>query len=185
MSRRQQVRLVTERLLVREFAPREAQHVARFLQQNRAYHTPWEPTRHPSYFSVEHQRRILRRARRDRRNLLLFLVPREEQREVIGSVTFSNIVRGAFQSCYLGYRLDERYIGRGLMSEALLSAIRYIFSLEGLHRIEANVMPRNERSVRLLQRLGFRNEGRAQRYLNIQGRWEDHDHYVMLAEEWR
>jgi len=117
-------------------------------------------------------------------NRLLFLFDRDDPGEIIGSVTFSNIVRGAFQSCYLGYRLDETRVGTGLMREALIAAIRYMFQMEGLHRIEANVMPHNDRSVRLLQRLGFRNEGRAQRYLNIQGRWEDHDHYVMLAEEW-
>jgi len=178
------VRLVTDRLLVREVTPRQASAVARFLERNRRYHSPWEPTRHPSYFTTEQQRRILRRTRRDGVNRLLFLFDRDDPGEIIGSVTFSNIVRGAFQSCYLGYRLDETRVGTGLMREALIAAIRYMFQMEGLHRIEANVMPHNDRSVRLLQRLGFRNEGRAQRYLNIQGRWEDHDHYVMLAEEW-
>lgn len=181
---RSPVRLITDRLVVREVAPREARLVAAFLERNRRYHNPWEPTRHPLYFTTGQQRRILRRSRRDPRNLLLFLFDRENPREIIGSVTFSNIVRGAFQSCYLGYRLEETRVGAGLMREALNAAIRYAFCIEGLHRIEANVMPRNERSVRLLQRLGFRNEGRAQRYLNIQGRWEDHDHYVMLSEEW-
>lgn len=158
--------------------------MAQFLDRNRRYHGPWEPTRSVSYFTATQQRRIVRRARRGRRNILLFLFDRQDSRKIIGSVTFSNIVRGAFHSCYLGYRIDESYEGRGMMREALTVSIRYMFGIEGLHRLEANVMPGNVRSVRLLQRLGFRNEGRAQRYLNIQGRWEDHDHYVMLAEEW-
>ena len=179
----QPVRIVTERLIVREAAPREARRVARFLQENRRYHTPWEPTRSPEYFRSAVQRRILRTARREKRNLLLFLFTRDRPDAIVGSVTFSNIVRGAFRSCFLGYRIAHEYEGRGLMTEALASAIRYVFSYEGMHRIEANIMPANVRSIRLVQRLGFRCEGRAKRYLNIQGRWEDHDHYVLLIDE--
>ncbi len=184
MKRRQRIQIVTDRLIVRELTARRAGRVADFLRRNRRFHTPWEPTRLPAFFTVGFQRRILRLSYRDHRNVLLFLFLRNEPDRVIGSVTLSNIVRGSFLSCFLGYRLDESCIGQGLMREALVPSLRYTFDHLGLHRVEANVMPENDRSVRLLQRLGFRNEGRAQRYLNIQGRWKDHDHYVMLSEEW-
>jgi ribosomal-protein-alanine N-acetyltransferase len=177
------VRLVTDRLIVREASPREARRVHEFLASNRGYHTRWEPSRPHQYFTIARQRVILRRVRRDPQTILLFLYPRDDRRRVVGSITFSNILRGAFRSCFLGYRLDRGLEGRGLMSEALSAAITYVFQHEQIHRIEANIMPDNERSIRLVRRLGFRHEGTARRYLNIQGRWEDHDHYVLLEED--
>jgi ribosomal-protein-alanine N-acetyltransferase len=99
-------------------------------------------------------------------------------------VTLSSIVYGFFQSCYLGYKMDARYTRRGLMTEALTAVIEHAFTTMGLHRLEANVMPRNEASKGLLVKLGFHDEGIAKRYLQIQGRWEDHTHMVMLREEW-
>lgn len=77
-------------------------------------------------------------------------------------------------ACYLGYSVDHSYQGRGVMYEALDTLIQMVFSQFGLHRIMANYMPRNERSGRLLQRLGFEKEGYAKDYLKIAGRWEDH-----------
>jgi ribosomal-protein-alanine N-acetyltransferase len=70
------------------------------------------------------------------------------------------------------------------MTEALTAVIEHAFTTMGLHRLEANVMPRNEASKGLLVKLGFHDEGIAKRYLQIQGRWEDHTHMVMLREEW-
>ncbi|MEW6281000.1 MAG: GNAT family N-acetyltransferase, partial [Candidatus Eremiobacterota bacterium] len=91
---------------------------------------------------------------------------------------FSHILRGAFHACYLGYRLDQRDQGQGLMQEALGRAIRYAFERLHLHRIMANSMPTNERSLRVLERLGFQREGYARDYLRIAGEWRDH---VMMA----
>ncbi|MFT5014899.1 MAG: ribosomal-protein-alanine N-acetyltransferase, partial [Dinoroseobacter sp.] len=94
--------------------------------------------------------------------------------EVLGVCNFTNIVRGTFQSCHLGYALSARYQGQGLMAEALKPACRYIFETLMLHRIMANYLPRNERSGRLLAKLGFEVEGEAKQYLLIDGHWEDH-----------
>ena len=92
-------------------------------------------------------------------------------------------MRGAFQSCHLGYQLDERAINQGFMTEALRRAIAFVFDELQLHRIEANVMPRNLRSSRVLAKLGFVEEGLARQYLKINGVWEDHIHYVMLNDK--
>ncbi|WP_338941435.1 GNAT family N-acetyltransferase [Paraburkholderia sp. 22B1P] len=93
---------------------------------------------------------------------------------MVGDCNFTNIVRGPFQACHLGFSLAKRFEGQGLMREALTSAITYIFDEIGLHRIMANIRPENVRSARLLERLGFEREGLARSYLKINGVWADH-----------
>jgi ribosomal-protein-alanine N-acetyltransferase len=104
----------------------------------------------------------------------VFIFPRQESGKVIGAIGFSNIVRGAFQACYLGYSLDQAREGQGCMREALEGTIFYVFNELRLHRIMASYMPRNQRSGGLLRRLGFEIEGYARSYLQINGHWEDH-----------
>jgi ribosomal-protein-alanine N-acetyltransferase len=93
---------------------------------------------------------------------------------IVGTVNFTNLVRGPFQACHLGYQVALAQQGQGLMHEALEAGIRYMFTERRLHRIMANYRPENSRSARLLQRLGFRREGLAENYLFIDGAWRDH-----------
>jgi ribosomal-protein-alanine N-acetyltransferase len=113
----------------------------------------------------------------------LWLCKTEEPDRVIGSVAISNIVRGVFLSCHLGYRLDEAEQGKGYMTEAIREMVAYAFQKLGLHRIEANIMPRNTASLKVTEKLGFYHEGLAKQYLRINGKWEDHIHMVLLNEE--
>jgi ribosomal-protein-alanine N-acetyltransferase len=83
----------------------------------------------------------------------------------------------------LGYKLDADEINKGYMTEALRKGIDIAFNEVGLHRIEANIMPKNKRSLRTVEKLGFYNEGLAYKYLKINGKWEDHIHMVLLNEE--
>ena len=95
--------------------------------------------------------------------------------EVIGSLHFSQVSRGAFQSAMLGYALDEVHVGQGLMTEAITAGLEEMFSPRvNLHRVQAAYRPENERSGRVLERLGFRLEGLAPEYLYIDGAWRDH-----------
>jgi ribosomal-protein-alanine N-acetyltransferase len=95
--------------------------------------------------------------------------------DVIGSLHFSHVSRGAFQSCMLGYALDEAHVGRGLMTEALVAALAEMFSPRvNLHRVQAAYRPENARSGKVLERLGFGFEGLARDYLYIDGAWRDH-----------
>jgi len=103
---------------------------------------------------------------------------------VIGVANLTNIIRGAFQACYLGYSIAATHEGRGLMSEALQALIEYAFDELGLHRIMANYMPRNHRSAVLLKRLGFKIEGHAKDYLFINGQWEEHVMTALTNEAW-
>ncbi len=93
---------------------------------------------------------------------------------VIGTCRFTQIVRGAFHSCMLGYGIDGEHEGRGLMTEAVRAGIDYMFEVQRLHRIQANHLPENLRSARVLERLGFAREGYAPCYLHIAGAWRDH-----------
>jgi ribosomal-protein-alanine N-acetyltransferase len=94
--------------------------------------------------------------------------------ELIGDCHFTNIVRGPFQACHLGFSIAQSHQGLGLMRECLASAIEYVFCELRLHRIMANYRPENERSARLLSGLGFEREGFARAYLKINGVWADH-----------
>jgi ribosomal-protein-alanine N-acetyltransferase len=93
---------------------------------------------------------------------------------IIGTCNFTQIFRGPFQDCYIGYQINANFEGKGLMSESVSRAIRYMFQEQNLHRIMANYMPMNVRSKRLLQKLEFVIEGEAKNYLQINGKWEDH-----------
>ncbi len=103
--------------------------------------------------------------------------------EMIGVVNLNEIVRGAFQSAYLGYYGMVGQSGQGLMTEAVRLAARHAFDRLGLHRVEANIQPDNLRSIALVRRLGFRLEGFSPRYLRIAGAWRDHQRYALLADD--
>jgi [ribosomal protein S5]-alanine N-acetyltransferase len=99
---------------------------------------------------------------------------------IIGVISFSQIIEGCFLSCFLGYSIDASETGKGYMTEALDTAIRYVFDSVRLHRIEANIQPENAPSLRVAQKLGFREEGLARKYLKIDSKWHDHLHMVIL-----
>ena len=103
---------------------------------------------------------------------------------VIGICNFTQIFRGPFQACYLGYNISAGHEGKGLMSEALKKAIQYMFEKQKIHRIMANYMPSNEKSARLLSKLGFTIEGFAKDYLFINGKWEDHTLTSLINQQW-
>lgn len=169
----------TERLLLTlpptETAPRMLVH----LKENREHLSRWTPPTPAGYYTVPYWRERFISAREEFKRgqsmrLVLFSREESEEGDVIGVCNFSNIIRGAFHACYLGYHLDQRAEGRGLMQEALTAAIEYAFESLRLHRIMANYLPVNERSGNLLKRLGFVVEGYARDYLLIGGRWQDH-----------
>jgi ribosomal-protein-alanine N-acetyltransferase len=105
---------------------------------------------------------------------LYLLLIAQDTGELIGNCNFTNIVRGVFEACHLGFSIAHRHEGRGFMREALTVAIAHMFGTLGLHRIMANHRPENERSAQLLTRLGFEREGLARAYLHIDGAWADH-----------
>lgn len=149
-----------------------------FFEENREHLEKWSPAPSEGYYTASFWRERLSQARaefeQDQSMKLVLSERHAPAGPVIGVCNFSNFVRGPFQACYLGYSLDHRFEGRGLMHEALHAATRYAFETLRLHRIMANYIPVNERSGRLLRCLGFVAEGYARDYLLIDGRWQDH-----------
>lgn len=117
------------------------------------------------------------------RNLGFFAVRRDD-RAVAGVLNLSEIVRGAFESAYLGYYALAPHAAAGYMAEALVLVLDTAFDELRLHRIEANVQPVNARSLALVMRVGFSREGYSRRYVKVGGRWRDHVRFAMLAEDW-
>jgi [ribosomal protein S5]-alanine N-acetyltransferase len=106
-------------------------------------------------------------------------------RALVGVVNLNEIVRGSFQSAYLGYYAFEPHAGQGFLSAGLALVLRRAFHELALHRVEANIQPDNARSIALVKRHGFRREGFSPRYLKLAGRWRDHERWALLREDWR
>lgn len=169
--------LETERLILRHARPDLAAPLAEYVRRNRAHLARWSPPSSTDLETAEGWVPLLDEAVAQWQAgsaLRWVLVPRDAAACVIGRVSFTNVQRGPFQSCFLGYQIDAMHEGRGLMREALACAIADAFATLRLHRIEANYQPENVRSGALLARLGFERIGRAPRYLFIDGAWRDH-----------
>ena len=166
----------TPRLVLRLLQVEEAEKMLSFRLENRQHLTPWEPVRRVEFYTLNYWQLQLQVLRRDYQHghSLCFSLLTEDESEVVGVGNFTNIVRGTFQSCHLGYAMSERYTGRGLMQEALVPACQFVFESMGLHRIMANYMPKNKPSGKLLANIGFEIEGHARKFLLINGVWEDH-----------
>lgn len=101
-----------------------------------------------------------------------------------GEVTLSSIQRGPYQCGSIGYWIDQALAGRSLVPEAVVVTLRFAFEAISLHRIEISIIPRNKASRRVVDKLGIRQEGVAERFLEIDGVWEDHARYAITSEEW-
>ncbi len=101
-----------------------------------------------------------------------------------GEVNLNTIQRGARQNAYVGYWVDQAFAGQGYVPEAVAAVLRFAFEVLNLHRIQIAIVPRNEASRRVVDKLGLRSEGLALRYLQINGVWEDHIRYAITSDEW-
>jgi [ribosomal protein S5]-alanine N-acetyltransferase len=157
-----------------EFAPQ----MVAYYQRNEEHLRPWEPSRTPEFLTIpwweQQLDNNLAEYQADRAVRLAILSNGHPQLGVVGVANLSSIVRGPFQACFLGYGLDASLEGGGYMFEALARLLDFAFDELGLHRVMANYRPENERSGRLLERLGFEREGYARDYLHINGQWCDH-----------
>ncbi len=101
-----------------------------------------------------------------------------------GEVNLNSVQRGPFQNAYVGYWIDQRQAGHGYTPEGVVAVIRYAFEELDLHRVQISIVPRNTASRRVVEKIGVRAEGVAERYLEINGTWEDHIRFAMTSEEW-
>jgi ribosomal-protein-alanine N-acetyltransferase len=167
------------RVHLREIDYSDREEFLDLVHESRALHHPWAyPPERSDQFDE-----LVARARRE--DVVTLLGCRSSDDAIFGVFTISQIVRGAFQSAYLGYYGHARYANQGYMRAALDQVLDHAFGTLALHRIEANIQPTNQPSVALARGAGFRLEGFSPRYLLIGGRWRDHERYAITAEERR
>lgn len=171
-------RLHTNRLLLTVPTTEVAPRLVAYFDENRAHLEHWDPPRSADFYTASWWEKRLAKnlgELEEGTSLRLSIFRRgEEDEAVIGQCNFTQIFRGPFQACYVGFSIDRRLEGQGVMTEALQGAIAYVFGKLRLHRVMANHLPENERSARVLRRLGFVVEGYAREYLFIDGAWRDH-----------
>ncbi len=165
---------------------RDAVEWSRLRSANEDWLRPWEPTAAQPW-AVRHSPaayRAMRRAltRRARMGVTVPFAIRVEGR-LVGQVTVDNVVRGALRSGWLGYWIDRGVAGRGMASLAVALVCDHAFGPMGLHRLQADIRPENAPSRRLVEGLGFVQEGVLRRYLDIDGAWRDHLAYALLADD--
>ena len=136
----------------------------------------------PPSTSADYRAHLRRAATASHRTYFVVL---RSSNEIAGVFTLSEIVRGLFQSAYLGCYAFVPHAGHGYMREGLGLTLDRAFGTLRLHRVEANIQPRNKPSLNLFRTTGFRREGYSPSYLKIHGRWRDHERWALLADEWR
>jgi ribosomal-protein-alanine N-acetyltransferase len=158
-------------------------------RRNAEWLTKWEPARIPGQPDVVEDREAfgVRCSARQRERQLstgygfgIFV-----DGQFAGEINVSSVQRGPFQSAYIGYWIDEKHAGNGYVPEALVAVSRYCFEELSLHRLQISIIPRNQASRRVVEKLQIRDEGTAHRYLEINGVWEDHVRYAITTEEWQ
>jgi ribosomal-protein-alanine N-acetyltransferase len=153
--------------------------------RSREFLTPWEPKWPADDLTRGAFRRRLRRYQAEIRDdhAYPFFIFHASGGALLGGVTLSNVARGMTQSATIGYWMGEEHAGRGHMAEALKVLIPFAFRSLNLHRLEAACLPNNERSMRLLEKLGFQQEGLARGLVCINGQWRDHIVFALLASD--
>ena len=165
---------------------RDAEPLRSLLQRNRAWLRRWEAT-HPSGRGVEpgsvSMRPTVRLLRRQLRigSGVPFVVLYDG--EVVGQLSISELSGGALQSGQIGYWVSEHVAGRGIAPTAVALALDYLFDVLRLHRVEICIRPENTASLRVVEKLGLRYEGRRGAYIHIDGAWRDHECYVVNRDE--
>jgi ribosomal-protein-alanine N-acetyltransferase len=180
--------LIGRRVVLRALEPSDFRAWREVRRRNADWLTKWEPARMPGGPDViEDIDAFTTRCNARRRERQLgtgFGFGIFEDGSFVGEVNMNSVQRGAFQSAYVGYWVDEARAGNGLVPEAVVLTLRFAFEDLRLHRVQIAIIPRNDRSRRVVEKLDLRDEGIALRYLEIDGVWEDHVRYAITAEEW-
>ena len=179
----------TRRLLLRPLVTADYGAWLEVRTRNEQWLTPWEPRSAPGRPDVVRDPRAFasRCGARAREQQLgtaygfgIFV-----DGDLAGEINLSSIRRGPLQSGDVGYWIDQKQAGNSFMSEAVAGILRFAFEELGLHRVEIDIIPRNQRSRRVMEKLAIREEGVALRLVEINGVWEDHIRFAMTSEEWQ
>lgn len=174
----------TDRLYLKVLSSDYAEPVLEFLTNNRELFEQFESAKQPSYYTLSHQADILQaeyNAFLALKYIRYYIFKKDDNSKIIGTVSFSNIMPKPYCSCTIGYKIDSGHRHMGYAKEALTAAANAMFGDFGIHRIEAYVLDTNIPSMKLLESLGFSNEGLCLKCIQIQNKYRDHYRYSLLS----
>ncbi len=177
----------TDRLILKTSDTDMTEQVLKYYSDNKAFFAKYEPSRDDSYFTYEYQNALLRQEHSNiekQTGAYYYYYLKIDPDHVIGSISFSRIRREPYLSTIFGYNIDERFQGQGYCTEACRAAIADVLEKTHIHRIESRVLTDNDRSIRVLERLGFFEEGFEKRSILIGGEFRNHLRYAYLNEEY-
>jgi len=177
--------LETEHLRLSVLRKSEAERACEYFIKNRDFHKQYSQTHTDDYFTVSVQKKYLaydRESFLDGSLVPLWISVKGDDR-IIGRVSYFNFAYGGMMSCACGYHLDKDYTGKGYMTEALKGSLAFVFDEYKMHRIEAFILPENEKSINLVKRAGFHYEGQRISYMHINGRYRDHEAFYILEDD--
>ncbi len=177
---------ITERLVIKLLDETSAPNVLSFYQENQKLFEPWEPTHAAQFYTLNYQKSLLiaeRNLAARSQSIRYFVFEKQNLSTIIGSIHFYHLMRYPNCSCKLGYKLAATAWHKGYAFEAISCLLPIMFRTYHLHRIEAEVMPNNHRSIELMKRLNFTYEGITRQSCEINGRFEDHCRYSLLETE--
>jgi len=180
--------LTTDRLRLSVLKKKAAKRVADYYSRNRTFHQRFAQTHQDEYFTEETQRKYLTydcKEYHEGRIVPLWITYIDQPDRIIGRVSFFNFAYGGMMSCAVGYHLDKEETGKGIMTEALTEGISLLFNVLKMHRIEAFILPENEKSIALIKRVGFIHEGSRISYMHINGKYRDHEAFYILEENFK
>lgn len=176
----------TERVKLRVPRISDARKMLDFYIENEAFLSPYDPPKPEGFFTLDFWKNNIQNFQNKcvESTQARFILICKETDELLGMINFTQLERGPFQCCRLGYKLGEKFTGKGLMTESLKQAIDYMFHVLLFHRIEANYMTDNHASAAVLKRAGFVIEGNAKSYLFINNKWQDHTLTSLTNDSW-
>lgn len=178
--------LQTKRLVLSVYKPSAALVVADYLIRNRDFHKKYSQRQKEKYFTEKEQKSYLKfdlKQFRENTQVGFWIATIDDPNRIIGRLSFYSLIGGCMNSCYVGYHLDQQEQGKGYMKEALLAGCDFMFKYYRLHRIEADILPTNERSIACVTSCGFAKMGYNVRFMEIDGRYQDHVMFVKLNPE--
>jgi [ribosomal protein S5]-alanine N-acetyltransferase len=179
--------LTGNKVIIRFWENQDAQSLLDLQLRNAALFQKYSPTFGEGYYTLDSKRQYISNSNKERLEdkKYAFGIFLKDNGKLAGEVSLFHISRGSLQRCMIGYSLDERYNGRGYTTEAVSLAVAFSFDELGLHRVDAGVMLSNLGSIRVLEKVGFKPEGIERQGVKINGKWEDHQIFALISDEWR
>lgn len=169
--------MITSRnIYLRELEIADCNSFLKMVSRSKSFYTPWitPPSSEQTFFE------LIEKNKKD--GFQSFPIFKIDSNEIVGIFNLSQIVRGLFLSAYLSYYVDFKFSNQGYMKEGLELLLKHVFNEFGLHRLEANIQPKNKASIALVKACGFIKEGYSEKYLKINGIWSDHERWAIIKE---